>query len=366
VMQVGFFIEKYGRGGVERMMVNTASGLARLGILVDYLAPSGGPYLDDLDDLVRFRGMPKGRIESVQYVHDYLRREKPNCIVVAKDKDLALVLSAKRRAGSDVKVIMRPGTTASARLDKKLPLVRWIKRRTISRLYGKAAAIVANSEAVRRDVGLITGIPVEEIHLIRNPVVSDLLIRRAQEPAAHQWFKDKKAPVILGVGNLHRVKDFATLIKAFALVRRRRMVRLIILGEGHLKEKLKTLASNLGVGEDVSFPGFIENPYPFIRSADLYVLSSVREGSPNALTEALALGTPVVATDCPGGVREILQQGCWGAIVAMKSPGEMANAIVSTLDNRLPAATLQDAVANYTQENCARNYYAVVSKICTN
>jgi glycosyltransferase involved in cell wall biosynthesis len=360
-MHIVFLIAKYGRGGVERMMVNIASGLASLGHRIQYLAPAEGVYLSHLDGRVQFLALPEqGRMHR-RYLAGFLRSEQPECLLVAKDRDLAMALSAKKMAASTVKVVMRPGTAVSARLNREFPLKQWIRRHVLVRRYRRAAAIVANSEAVRQDVASVIGVSPEQIYLIRNPVISRTLVQQAQETVAHPWLAQKTMPVILGVGNLHRVKDFATLIEAFGLVRRHRPARLIILGEGHLKEDLRSQAERLGIGGDVDLPGFIENPYPFLKTADVYVLSSIREGSPNALTEALALGTPVVATDCPGGVREILQDGRYGSLVAPGSPVAMANAILDVFCDPPPRAMLQEAVAGYTLEENAKGYAALFS-----
>ncbi len=115
--------------------------------------------------------------------------------------------------------------------------------------------------------------------------------------------------MVLGVGRLTEQKDFPTLLRAFAEVATRRDARLIILGEGQLRETLLEQAQQLGIADKVAFPGFTDNPWAWMHRAAVFVLSSRWEGSPNTLTEALALGTPVVSTDCPSGPRELLSGG---------------------------------------------------------
>ena len=114
------------------------------------------------------------------------------------------------------------------------------------------------------------------------------------------------------------VKDFAALIRAFANLRARRHARLLILGEGELRGELERLASDLGVAEDVGMPGFYANPYALMSRASVFVQSSQWEGLPSVLVEAMACGTPVVATDCPGGTREILEDGRLGTLVPVE------------------------------------------------
>jgi glycosyltransferase involved in cell wall biosynthesis len=112
--------------------------------------------------------------------------------------------------------------------------------------------------------------------------------------------------------------------------------------------RLEALISELGLRDDVALPGFLGNPYATIARCDLFVLSSIWEGSPTVLTEALALGVPVVATDCPSGPREITQDGRYGRLVPMQDVEALAQAILAALDERHDPAMLRAAVADYT------------------
>ncbi|WP_162273497.1 glycosyltransferase [Ectothiorhodospira magna] len=363
-LHLAFMIARYGRGGVERMMLNTAVGLARRGHRVDYLAPARGAYLDGLEAGIRLHPLPDRAKDRQKFLRDYLNQISPRCLVVAKDRDLDLALSVRRRTGSSVRIVMRPGTTLSARLAGQPWFRRWLSHYRTARRHIQADAVVANAEAVRQDVAAIMGRPEADIFLVPNPVITPAMLAQADMPPTHHWLCEPGPPVILGVGNLHRVKDFATLIRALALVRAQQPARLILLGDGHLREELLSLARDLGVAEAVDLPGFVENPYPFLRAAQVFVLSSLREGSPNALTEALALGTPVVATDCPGGHREILGREDIGALVPVQCPHTMAQAILTTLHSPPAAARLRDAVAAYTQDNTALAYEALLRRVC--
>jgi glycosyltransferase involved in cell wall biosynthesis len=146
------------------------------------------------------------------------------------------------------------------------------------------------------------------------------------------------------------------MIRAFAKVRAERSCRLVILGEGGDRPKLEALTAELGLTQDVDLPGFQTNPFPFLVRAALFVLSSAWEGSPNVLTEAMALGTPVVSTDCPSGPRELLDGGRLGPLVPVGDAEALANAILETLDHHLSAEILKSAVADYHQTRSARLY----------
>src|SRR5690606_13344116 len=147
----------------------------------------------------------------------------------------------------------------------------------------------------------------QSIEAIYNRIVTDALKTLSFAEANHPWLTARHAPVVLGVGRLAPSKDFSTFFKAFALLRETLYAMLIILGEGELRFPLEALVRQFGLQEVVSLPGFVSNPYAFMRQADLFVLSSAWEGLPTVLVEAMACGTSVVSTDCPSGPAEILE-----------------------------------------------------------
>ncbi len=101
----------------------------------------------------------------------------------------------------------------------------------------------------------------------------------------------------------------------------------MILGQGRARERLLALAAELGVAEDVALPGFVPEPYAFMAHADLFAFTSRWEGLGFVIIEALAVGTPVVATDCPSGPREILQDGRIGPLVPVGDAAALAAAM---------------------------------------
>jgi glycosyltransferase involved in cell wall biosynthesis len=123
------------------------------------------------------------------------------------------------------------------------------------------------------------------------------------------------------------------LIEAFAQVRKSHPTRLLILGEGEERPQLEALIRQLGLEQDVNLPGFVSNPYPYMAHAALFVLSSRWEGLPTVLVEAMSLRTPVIATDCPSGPREILGNGQYGQLVPVGDSSALALAIQNFLVN---------------------------------
>jgi len=216
------------------------------------------------------------------------------------------------------------------------------------RFYPWADAVIFPSDGAASDFAALTGFSPKRLHAIPNAVVDPELSRLSQEAPEHPWLAGKGPPLILGVGELCARKDFATLVRAFARVQARRPSRLMILGEGRERGNLEGLAQALGVGDKVALPGFVTNPYAYMARARVFVLSSLWEGSPNVVIEAMAVGTPVVCTDCPRGPREILQGGTYGPLVPLGDVEAMAGAVAATLDAPPSGEILKAAVALYT------------------
>jgi glycosyltransferase involved in cell wall biosynthesis len=227
-------------------------------------------------------------------------------------------------------------------------------------IYPRADGVIAVSRGVADDTLAITGLPPERVAVVRNPVITPALYDQAGAPCEHPWMTRPDRPVIVAAGRLTRQKDFATLIRAFARLHARRPCRLIILGEGSLRRVLERLAVQLSLADDLDMPGFVADPYPFLARAHLFVLSSAWEGSPNVLTEALALGTPVVATDCPSGPREILEGGRVAPLVPVGDDRALAEAMAAVLEAPPSAESLRAAAAEYTAAASARRYLEVL------
>lgn len=349
-----------GEGGVERMILNLLDGLVARGIPVDLLAiRADSAHLEQLPSAVRLLdlGVRHSGLAILPLAR-YLRRERPAALLAAKDRAIRAAILARRLAGWEGRLIGRLGTNLSAALAGRSAPVRWLRTAPMRRLYPRVDRIIAVSEGVAGDTRRITRLPRSRIVVVRNPVVTPRLTQLASAPCPHRWLEATELPVVLGAGRLTEQKDFATLLRAFARLRAVLPARLIILGEGRLRGALDVLAAKLGISEDVTLPGFVVNPYAWMSRASLFVLSSAWEGSPNVLTEALALGVPAVSTDCPSGPREILADGRYGALVAVGDAPGLAEAMRATLAAPLPAATLREAVAAYSVEVATQGYLA--------
>lgn len=356
--RIAVFVSFSGTGGVERMVLNLVQGFADLETRVDLIpVRKESVQFDVLPPSVKVVDLGSSHtLGSLPGLVRYLKTERPDALLAAKDRANITAVLARRMAGVSTRLVLRMGTTVSAAMAGQHPMKERLWYLRMRMLYPFADAVVAVSKGVAQDLKDNAGLNPSLLRVIPNPVITPKLISLSEEEPDHPWFQDSSVPVLLGVGRLTRQKDFPTLLRSFAIVRRTRPCRLIILGEGRDREALHSLAQALGISEDVAMPGFSENPYAHMRRAALFVLSSLWEGSPNVLTEALALGTPVVSTNCPSGPKEILEDGRFGPLVPMGDPDTMACAIMKTLDHPPEKSLLKSAVQAYTVEKSSRKY----------
>lgn len=353
-----------GAGGVERMVLNLLPPILRSGVEVDLLAirRTPCPELNALDH-------PGLRVLDLGVSHTtlaipglvrYLRRERPDALLAAKDRGIRVALLARKLSGIRPRLVGRLGTHLSASLENKPVWVRCARRWPMRFWYRDIDCVIAVSAGVAEDTHVITGLPEDRIAVIRNPVITPDLLERSRERVEHPWLETAEVPILLGAGRLTVQKDFATLIRAFARVRAARPCRLVILGEGRQRPQLQALAQELGVADAVALPGRADNPYAWMARSSLFVLSSAWEGSPNVLAEALALGIPAVSTDCPSGPREILDGGRYGPLTPVGDPESLAEAMLRVLAVPPSGAWLRTAVEEYTAERSARRYLEVL------
>jgi glycosyltransferase involved in cell wall biosynthesis len=357
-----------GAGGVERMLVNLLHGFHALGRPVDLLTiRTTSPHLEELPGSVRRIDLAsRHSLGAVGGIARHLRTERPAVLLAVKDRAGRAAVMARRLAAVDTPIVMRLGTNLSAALADRHPLRRWLRIAPVRRSWRHIEHIVAVSDGVAEDTARLARYPRERISVIRNPVITPALAERAAAPCPHPWLADAAqaaAPVIVGAGRLERQKDFPTLLRAFALLRAQRPARLLILGEGAWRGRLLDLAATLGITADLDLPGFEPNPYPYLAGARVFALSSAWEGSPNVLTEAMALGTPVVATDCPSGPREILADGRFGPLVPVGDAAALAAALAQVLEAPAEPAILKAAVHEYGLAQSARRYLALLDRV---
>jgi glycosyltransferase involved in cell wall biosynthesis len=366
-MSVGVFLPKLDGGGAERAMLHLAGGLADLGIKTDLiLAEAAGDYLDQVPSSVRIIDLQAKFpvvVSKTIALKRYLQQEKPTVVFSALDI-VSSALWAKWQANVPTRIVMCVQTYLSGQFQyhQRHTFAR-IRSQMVRWLYPKSDGLVAASWGTAKDLAQITDLPLERIQVIYNPVVTPEVLRKSQEPVDHPWFAPGEPPVLIGVGRLVGQKDFFTLVRAFQRVRQQRPARLIILGEGEDRPGLEKLIRDFNLENDVALPGFAENPYAYMAKATVFVLSSKFEGFGNVVAEAMATGTPIVATDCPSGPAEILEDGKYGKLVPIADPEAMAAAILETLDSPVDSERLKQRGLAFSGDHVAKQYLDVIEQL---
>lgn len=356
--KIALYVPSLRGGGAERVMVNLSKGFSERGYYVDLvLAEATGPYLSQVSPRVRVVDLKSNRVlKSLFPLVNYLKEENPDVLISALNHANLIAIFAKQLSRSRVRLIITEHNMLSLsqehaqnKRSKLLPI-------SMKHFYPTADQVVAVSKGVAEDLSNQIGLPLDKIKVIYNPVIDERLIHKSWEKVENPWFQDPQTPVILSVGRLTEQKDHSTLIKAFAKVREKIPAKLVILGEGEKRLELEQLVDTLELKEDVWMPGFVENPYAFMRRASVFVLSSKWEGLPTVLIEAMACGCRIVSTDCPSGPAEILEGGKWGRLVPVGDVDGLARAILLSLDEdknkgveRAKSFTLKQILAQYEE-----------------
>ena len=237
-----------------------------------------------------------------------------------------------------------------------------LKKSHRRRLMQHTARVVTVSQGLIAELIRQSGLPVEHFTTIYNPVIMPEMAVQKEEIPAHPWFLDDGAPIILGCGRLTAQEGFDVLIRAFARLSKSRPCRLIVLGEGD-RGKLKRLATDIGIADNISMPGWADNPFAYMSHAQLFVLSSNFEGFGLVLAEALACGCPCVSTDCVSGPSEILQGGEFGELVPVGDDRALAEAMRRTLDNPPPKEKLVARGEYFSFDRAAGAYDQLIREV---
>ncbi len=334
--RIAFFLGSFGGGGIERVTAHLAHGLVKLGVKIDLiLNRSDSIHLWRMPSDIRIIDLKQPRLlMSLPGLVQYLRQERPDALLAADHYLNEVALLGKYLARVPTRVIVAEHN----QLSKTTYSTRKLKARVapiLTRLlYPWADEIVAVSHGVAKDLAHTASIPLERIQTIYNPVITPELLISAQEPVEHAWF-NSDLPVILGVGKLEAQKDFPNLIRAFAQVKQVKQTRLVILGWGPDRPQLEALIQELGLQDDIDLPGYVQNPYVYMAKSAVFVLSSAWEGLPTVLIEAMALGIPVVSTNCKSGPSEILADGKYGFLTPVGDSKALADKILQVLSGEI-------------------------------
>ncbi|WP_428483431.1 glycosyltransferase [Rhodopila sp.] len=359
-LSAAIYIQDLSPGGVERQCLVLARELRARGVDVTLvLHKVRGELLPLLPDGVPVIDLHSRRtLQDVQRLRRYLRNDQPSIFMANVDHKNVAASLAKALTGSRTKLVICQHNPLTSGFHAT---VNW-KHRWVPFCYRMLASwidhAVAVSDGIAGELIRNGGLPARKVSTISNAVIGDDFESRANAPVTHPWLEARDRPVFVSAGRLVEMKDHRTLLHAFSLHVRRDRARLLMLGAGPMRAELEALAHSLGIAAHVDFVGFVQNPLPYMREADAFVLSSRSEGFGNVLVEALGCGTPVLSTDCPHGPAKILASGMYGILVPPQDPAALAAGLGRILDEkaRFPATTLKARAGDFTYAACADGY----------
>jgi glycosyltransferase involved in cell wall biosynthesis len=397
--RIAFLLDNLAGGGAEQVLLNLARGFRERGYSVDLLVcdPRGKLAANVPDNvnlvLLKRAGMPASLLDvaradlraailllgllirqgklpsSLRYlplIARYLVEHRPAVLMSALPKSNINAILASKLARVDTRVtlgvhIHLSALEAVARQQGKMRM--HYLRPLMQHIYRNAEHLVAVSAGVASDAAEFLAVDPARISVIYNPVAPhDLDARIAADPQ-HPWLSDTASPLILSIGRLVEQKNFPLLLHAFALLRRQRPARLMILGgdpesakQQRRYQQLLALAGQLRVQADVELVRYVDNPYAYLSRASLFALSSRFEGFGNVIIEALLCGCPVVSTDCPSGPAEILDHGRFGTLVPIDDPQALAQAMQNGLDAPVDRAVLRARGQEFGVEAAVQRY----------
>lgn len=345
-------------GGAERVSINLANEFVVRGYAVDVVVmQSTGGLIPLLDPKIRVVDLGATRIRGVlPPLIRYLRETQPSSLLACMWPLTFIAVLARLVARVNTRVVVAEHTTWSADAWYRKARNRFLLSISTYWAYRHADALVTVSLGAAEDMARIARLPSERVTAIYNPIVGGVKpIVTQQLPQSPDW-ENGSHQRVLAVGTLKEIKDFATLLRAFALLITTTEAKLLILGDGEERAALEQLIAKLGLGEDVFLPGFVASTERYYRTADLHVLSSVGEGLPTVIVEALEQGTPVVSTDCPSGPREILDNGRFGSLVPVGNPEALAHAMKQALESPHDKEALKARAADFSVTKAADAY----------
>jgi len=355
-------------GGIGRNLINLSNSFLKLGCRVELLTENcSNHYENAINPSVNLSTLKTTHVVfGIPQLAKHLFSNRPAVILTPVLRHTILAIRARRLTGVPLRIFANIHNTYSIAYGG-LPEKKLSSRiGKFQKYYPQCQGRIAVSRGVAEDFSNLTSIPISSIRTIYNPIDTEDILQQAAEPVNHSWFKEGEPPLILGLGRLEKQKNFHLLIDAFDQLRGGGEIfcRLVIVGEGSLKNRLEKRISRSPFKSDICLYGYSDNPFSLMNNSSIMVLSSSWEGFGNVLVEAMAVGTPVLSTDCPHGPREILEDGRFGTLVPSGDPAVLARSILNNLHKPVPSEILKTAAAKFEAETIARSYLKTFEISC--
>lgn len=366
-LHIAMFIPSLDGGGAERVFVQLANGFSLKARKVDLLvARSDGHYRQFVSGTVNLIDFGKpSTLNTLFSLIKYIRDNKPDIVLCTLTNANVVMLLAAFFSRCAPAVVIREAIEMSEHLSR----VQGFKFKALSALsrflYPKADAVVALSKGVSNDLEKRFRNLKHSVKVIYNPGPSEQELSIGGHPSG-LFLKSKESSfVLVALGRLHDQKDYPTLIKAFAKIRKEVRSNLWILGEGEERAKLEALVFELGMENDVFMPGFVKDPYPYLKAADVFVMSSKYEGGPSSMLQAMACKCKVVSTDAPSGPAEFLENGEQGRLVRVGDVDAFADAVICSLKEPLDIVSRDKSMRRFSPQFIVDEYLDFLYEVYT-
>ena len=360
---VAFFMHDFSGGGVEAMRMNLAAALVALGYEVSIIVVnSSGPVKTRVPTSVKVIDLQSTSfLQTVVRLRRYVLNHHPDILISSLDHNNIAALCTRIQARPKTQIVICQHNALSEEVSlgwryRLVPLCYWA-------LQSYASAVVAVSDGVANDLIETAHLRRDRIRVIFNPVIDGRFLAQVAAPPPHPWLSQTDVPVFVFVGRLTLQKDPVALVLAFSQYLKTKPAKLILIGEGELREDINRLIQNEGLAAHVFLAGYVEEPACWISRATALVLTSRYEGFGNVLVEALACGTPVIATDCRHGPREILADGKYGTLVKVGDTCGLAQAMLSNPRRRYSPEFLRSRGELFTAIQAAKAHDVLFSQI---
>ncbi|MEQ3659333.1 MAG: glycosyltransferase [Glaciecola sp.] len=340
-------------GGVEKVNLNLASSLKNQGLKVSIaVLSSHNDYANDfslLKDEFSIIDLSNGKrfYRKLKSLLNLVDEQNVTSIISATETANVFALMCKVRFPRLRVVFTRHASITS--LEQNVgPITIYV----LYNLYAMFGEVVGVSKAIVAELKRWNLLNRESVNYIPNAVLPDSNYI-ATDRTTESW---QNEPYFIAVGRLVETKGFDLLIQAYAIAKQKSsdIPKLIILGDGPERKNLEREIAHLNLMASITLAGFRQNPYSAIAQAEALILSSRQEGLPTVLVESMYLSTPVIAFDCPTGPRELIRNGCNGALISPQDVEQLASTI---LDYRaLPREGLLDTVKPFKASEVARSY----------
>ena len=329
--KIAFLLQSLSGGGAEKSVVNLANYLVNNGLDIDIVLVNKSEiaYIDELDAKVNIVSLDKSRsAKSIFKLIKYMKYGNSDVAMSSVTHiNIIMVIAKLLSINLNTKVVLNQVNHLSSIVSYNIKnkILQKIVLKLIVNIYNISDGVISMSKGVEEDM-LSNGLKVDS-KFIYNPIVTESMLAQG-----NKFVDNYNGVTFISVGRMVPQKNFSLLVDAFGIVSKKIQSRLIILGEGPLRHDLERQVSRLSITESVLLPGFVNNPYKYMKNSNVFVLTSLWEGFGNVVAESMALGNQVVSTNCNSGPSEILENGKYGFISSTFNKYEIAKLMVDSVN----------------------------------